>query len=474
MFRILTPRELMREISLSTIPRNSTRAFSSRRVLRIAIVGVLAIASSGCSLFLKSVDLTRHIEEGAVIGSVERRIRLEERSDQDKVKILVKSKYPELVAAISQIKRAQEGGGTATAAAPSRLETIPPALASSPVMAEIARALSRGVRIPDPASPGWCLTYGVEPDLRPREIGKSELEQFAATLSATVLNPRWQVVSSDTAELGKSNFLGLAIQYLKDYFNGDFIDGAGVKLMKPTVSNGVSDDAIAGMVTVTIEAAADALLKTPVFANKAADSRTYRMHFLPVGELVGDKEAGKRWECKGSPKSDYADSEDLATCYQALHVFEGKETWSTKDAATPTGAKRGSRPKVLLAEKKAKGQITHDELKVIRYLSGLAGDQAKTVAGLVLKSIGGVDVGPVFVLGQFSFGNNSTLMKTVEAIFEGVARRVAEHTAYELFKCVNYSDGERAMVERPKGDPPKRDDADLRAIDGALRLLNVR
>lgn len=82
--------------------------------------------------------------------------------------------------------------------------------------------------------------------------------------------------------------------------------------------------------------------------------------------------------------------------------------------------------------------IDRKELKLIRSLSGLAGDRSKILSGAVYRLFGGAEIS--FVIGgNFSFGDNETLAKILDTLFEVAAKRISEEIAYQGFLSVTVS-----------------------------------
>lgn len=85
------------------------------------------------------------------------------------------------------------------------------------------------------------------------------------------------------------------------------------------------------------------------------------------------------------------------------------------------------------------------ELKGIRYLSGLASDQSKVLSGLAIRAFGDLEIG-FAVGGHFSFGDNDTLAKVLDTIFEVASKRIVEASAYDGFRKLTWADTETLAV----------------------------
>lgn len=187
-------------------------------------------------------------------------------------------------------------------------------------------------------------------------------------------------------------------QYLSAYYSdpkNGFINREGVIFKRPEIKNSIGNDVITAVIAISMEALFDGLLSTPVYVDKANKFQTSEGREPSVHKLK------------------FAEPETI--------VDRGQEG------------------------------IDDLKLKAIRYLSGLAGDQSKTLSGAAYRAFGGMEVS--FVIGgKFSFGDNDTLAKVLDTTFEVASKRIVEWAAYKGFKklTVNYkatSSGDGSQAE---------------------------
>ena len=180
----------------------------------------------------------------------------------------------------------------------------------------------------------------------------------------------------------------IVLWYLYDYFIDEdgFIDRDGTKYATPEYKGKVENSTITAIVGILWEAIADDLLATPVWYKKT------------------DK---------------------------------GKKVYLTKDNVRPTASKRNVAKDKLVVDLGKVG-IEENEVKVMRFLSGLAGEQSKMLSGSVYRAIGKVNIGFVAESG-FSFGDNDTLAKILDTSFEVVAKRVVLESGRQIFEDVSLS-----------------------------------
>lgn len=125
----------------------------------------------------------------------------------------------------------------------------------------------------------------------------------------------------------------------------------------------------------------------------------------------------------------------------------GKVLWVTKASKMPTlaelakgmqlftptgdpGSTTSAIPLVIeRTSSKSPSNIDAPRLCVVRLLGGSAGDAAQPLTGMIVRALGGANLGFTFglgALGKLSFGDNDTLTKLIDTIVENFARRLTE------------------------------------------------
>jgi hypothetical protein len=167
--------------------------------------------------------------------------------------------------------------------------------------------------------------------------------------------------------------------YYCDYVNG-FVDREGTVYKTPEIKGSISNDVIAAVVGIVIEGVFDSLLDVPVYVKVEGEKKKY--------ETKNGKEPSVR---------------------RLKHVDE----------------------ETIVAD--GQNGIDEYELMAIRYLSSLAADQSRLASGAAYRMLGGLEIG--FVIGaDFSFGDNETLAKVIDTIFEVSSKRMVEWATYHGFK----------------------------------------
>jgi hypothetical protein len=186
--------------------------------------------------------------------------------------------------------------------------------------------------------------------------------------------------------------------YYEDYFDGKYVTRDGVALAKPSanvsfnnaqLSGSVGTDTLTGVLTVFWEALLDYAQNVPVFSDAN-------------GYLNGSK-------------------------------------------AEPTCLVYGVVPAVTLPNP-AYPNITANDWKSVRYLSIATSLGSQALASLIVKSIGGFEAGPVFVLGKFSVGDNTTLTQIIETTIYINAVRDCEYGVYHILIAKSPQVSARAAV----------------------------
>lgn len=263
---------------------------------------------------------------------------------------------------------------------------LPPELAKQPAVISYFATLSSAVRIQTPRG-----LVAVDAGIPEPSLSASDFRDLGYALKR-VLSLRSIAASSAMRTGGDQStrdFWKFFGNYLDAYVIGEFVDGLGGKIAKPQFTNGVGSDTIAAAETVLLELLADWFLQTPLFKGK--DGK-----FIPAGEK------------------------------------------------TPTSAKVSARP-ILTAG--AATPVTEKEAKGLACVSGLAGDGGLALAGVVFRSFGGLGGGPIIVFGKWSIGDNNTVMRIGETLFEVTFRRASEHLLYEL---LNDPSSRAAMKKDPQ------------------------
>jgi hypothetical protein len=188
--------------------------------------------------------------------------------------------------------------------------------------------------------------------------------------------------------------------YYADYFDGKYVTRDGVALAKPSanvsfnnnsqLTGSINTDTLTGILTVFWEALLDYAQDVPVFSDAN-------------GYLNGS-------------------------------------------TARPTCLVYGVVPAVTLPDRINYPNITVTDWKSVRYLSIATSLGSQVLASLIVKSIGGFEAGPVFVLGKFSVGDNTTLTQIIETTININAARDCEYGVYHILMAKSPQVTERAAV----------------------------
>lgn len=223
----------------------------------------------------------------------------------------------------------------------------------------------------------------------------------------------------DRTQLSFLHFLG---GYLAAYTNGKFVARDGTPFSKPGIDSSkhtISNDTITAFVSVVGEAIIDdffyrhrACLKFPIVV--APDTEPGTLKWLTAGDGV-------------------------PTFARVLGLSEGSST------ADITDELKGL---VELAPKAddETGGIGPKKLKLIRLVGGVAGDEGKLVSGLIVRNFGGLHFGQ-FAFGKWSIGDNETLSKVAETVFELLLKRTNESVASQALYARKFPDDLNWIVD---------------------------
>lgn len=218
------------------------------------------------------------------------------------------------------------------------------------------------------------------------DITKNDIESF---VSMTVKNYGAESVTKDIASDTDEIIKKYLITYYSDTKDG-FIDREGAVYKRPEIKNSIGNDVITAVVQILLEGLFDGILDVPVYTDdkdkfqteKGVEPTVHKLKFTKAEKLVTDGSSG----------------------------------------------------------------IDKLELKAIRYLSGLASDQSKTLSGATIRAFGDLEIGFV-VGGHFSIGDNDTLSKILDTVFEVSSKRIVEAGAYQGFKKLTWKD-RASLVEQ--------------------------
>lgn len=174
------------------------------------------------------------------------------------------------------------------------------------------------------------------------------------------------------------------ITYYSDTENG-FVDREGTVYKRPEIRTDIGNDIITTVALIALEGLFDGILEVPVYT-------------------------------------------------------DGDDQYQTAKGLEPTVHKLQFARAEKLVRDRTDG-IDKLELRGIRYLSGLASDQSKVLSGLAIRAFGDLEIG-FGVGGHFSFGDNDTLAKVLDTIFEVASKRIVEASAYDGFSKLTWETSE--------------------------------
>jgi hypothetical protein len=281
-------------------------------------------------------------------------------------------------------------------------EPLSSEVATHPVMKVIAGTMWQQ----ELAARGVPVTMSALPEGIPAKLSLADFKSFGDAVAVDLVRPYQSLehikpVSSARIESCKPKltFRCLFTAYLMAYFSGNFVDRNGGTYAKPKLGMTISNETISEVVSIFLEA---------VFDYSIIDGTS------------------------GTAPIVYA--EDTSTS-------PSKPKWLTKDSNAPTLAEvaigigavdqnNANLPLLRNVIENAKdGTMDAKRLCVVRMLGGAAGDAAQPVTGMIVRALGGANLGVSLglgALGKFSVGDNDTLMKLVDTIVENVPRRSTE------------------------------------------------
>jgi hypothetical protein len=240
------------------------------------------------------------------------------------------------------------------------------------------------------------------------------------------------------------DFKDLLKAYLMAYYTGSYRDRFGHALAKPELNFPVKNEAVVALASMLYDALWDYSL---YLVNKDT---------LRVGDpIVYSLENGER---------KYINPEGMEPTFATFLVAAKKYT----EEENPPVLK-GVLEKVIdeTANKKAAGGLTRKDVCIIHYLSGLSGETSQGLAGLIVRSVGGANLGFVVGYGKFSVGDNQMLVKLIDASVETFSKRSADLLFSDILYNVSYEKTGTGFVA---GQPDKYPKIDLDWLKEHLEL----
>jgi hypothetical protein len=195
---------------------------------------------------------------------------------------------------------------------------------------------------------------------------------------------------NSTSDQDRSIYDHRLLYYLAAYFEGEYVDRGGQVFAKPKLSTTLGNDTIVPLVLVALDAFYDSFNDMPVFYTDAAFTK-------PV---AGEKEP--------TPAQFETKILKIDPSRIKKHVINPLNVDGTPNENWD------AHPHKL---------ITTNEALIIKLLTGIGGEQSKHLSGLLVKTLGDMQVGAVVVAGHLSIGDNETLVKIIEATVQQISRR---------------------------------------------------
>ena len=287
---------------------------------------------------------------------------------------------------------------------------LPATLNSEPVVQELLRGVGTSLfqATADPIVAAR-LTGELDADsfARPRDLTYSDFQSFASTLRTTLLEmpvssppmvpielPQVRINEANIAT-AQRNFNEALVYYFDQYFRNKYVDRFGTPVNAPNVLQTITDNEIAGTVTVFLELVMDYAFQTPIWFDK--DKQTY----LP-----------------GSGTSKNPPTAVGGNLVPVLNLQP-----STTDQQTEACG------------------ITALKAKAIQFIATTAGTRASSLAGTVGGSFGGINIG-LGVLGKLSIGDNKTLQTLAKTSLALTFNRAGEEASYRVLYMIGYRQSE--------------------------------
>jgi hypothetical protein len=237
---------------------------------------------------------------------------------------------------------------------------------------------------------------GYSNQLSESRISLGEFKEFIRALNATVLQPYRNSGMSATRVNGNPTYQWLLQKYFGAYFTGKFIDRTGAVTTKAKLSNTITDADITGVEHVFLESVWDWIiiasnLKVPILYSVSGATKTF---------LIANP----------------SNVPTLVTALESLNL------------ALPI-------PGIVEQVSSDDHGLSKVKLCLIKSASGAAGAAAEGTSGIIVRALGGANLGwstGLGVLGKISIGDNNLLTQMVDTWTESTGQRSTEIFASEI------------------------------------------
>lgn len=216
--------------------------------------------------------------------------------------------------------------------------------------------------------------------------------------------------------------------YLLAYYTGSYVDRFGHALAKPELNFPLKNEVVVAFTSILYDLLWD-----------------YVLYLVNQDELlIGDPIVYEQE--KEKPKYINPENKEptFAKFLVATEIARPKEKPVLPGVLEPVKSKE---------TKDSKG-LTKQEVCVIHYLSGLSGEASQGLAGLIVRSLGGANLGFVVGYGKFSIGDNQMLTKIIDASVERFSKRSADLLFSDILYNVTYKQsGANYVPDQPSKYP---------------------
>lgn len=234
----------------------------------------------------------------------------------------------------------------------------------------------------------------------PETLSFDDFLSFKKTLLSDLIKPFQEtnfLENNDLSLVGEDiNWASIYSAYFMAYYAGNFVDRNGGQYTKPKIGLTISNEVISNVAIIFLEATIDYSLVNASGINAP---------IVYLGDVTKPK-----WVTAGNRQPTF------------VEFAKGLKLWPEP---------QDSKPKPQLIVQADEKTIDAPRLCVARYVGGISGDVAQPLSGMIVRTIGGANLGVTFglgALGKFSFGDNDTLTKLIDSFVETLSKRLTEIT----------------------------------------------
>jgi hypothetical protein len=255
-----------------------------------------------------------------------------------------------------------------------------------------------------------------------------------------------QIEQSKDGDAKKLRWIDLFRMYLWEYYTGKYVDRYGVTYQKPKVDFTITNEVIVGFANIFQDSLWDYVFLGLVRDIKAPivyEETTTNIPATPATTTISTVPSRLTTEVTTGNQSTITTTTIPAIpANSTITTTQGTAASTTTTRAFLNGTKKiPTFAKILIEHTNnqvIKGLVERErttpqdeglakrDVCIVHYASGISGDASEGLSGLIVRALGGSNLGFVAAYGKLSIGDHETLTKLIDATIETFVKRSAD------------------------------------------------